>query len=616
MPDIDVKKAGYLCVTALAVCVVMLYACTLGYEYIWDDFSYAASFRNYEVLIGAMRALTEGIFTSEMYYRPLAMLSFVVSQEPSVQHGINVFLHALNTVLVFQCVRALMSEEVSSSRLGLLVAALGALAFAAHPLAVEPVAWVSGRFDTLMCSFVLGTCLVALGGELTLRRLALVFVLFFAAMCSKEAAIGLPIALPFLLLLQYRLAVEETGARETVRRQVLLLTVLVLAAALYVVIRVLVIHRLFAGEEVKVTFAGGGVLDKLNVAALAVRDFARLLVNPWSHSAPLHPFKYEVGSGVLPQTAAVVVCVLALLVLVAIKKPRLNFPLALLAGLAVSWPAWHLVGIPNAENIISDRYALAPLALLLAGLAAAVAVWLARRSDTVLGKRMAAYAGAVCVLWIGALAAHTSVTLPIWRSQMAFLTFNYQRFPGLAQTHKGWIRVLMAQERWEDANLALEDFLRRHPQQLSEFVITDAAAWMLIRAKAGYYDDALAWRAAVESDQGRMARVLPNEAATFYASVATVEGDAGHWELALNYSEKAMQLTKGNDNGISFSYAQALFMNGQPEKANEVFNRALAGSTKEMATWALEWRKGWRLPEAAAEGAGQGASAPASAPAP
>ena len=62
-------------------------------------------------------------------------------------------------------------------------------------------------------------------------------------------------------------------------------------------------------------------------------------------------------------------------------------------------------------------------------------------------------------------------------------------------------------------------------------------------------------------------------------------------------------------------YARALHMTGQPEKAEDVFNRALVGSTKEMAVWAVEWRKTWQQPvERAGQGAGAPAPAPASAP--
>ncbi|MBQ9577994.1 MAG: hypothetical protein IJR28_00520 [Ottowia sp.] len=379
----------------VALVTLLLYARTVGYEYVWDDLSYLRWNSQYKGLEGVIRSFTEPFYIYSSYYRPLAMLSFVVSGEPSVQHGINVLLHAVNVGLVLYAARALMPKDVAQSKAGLWAAALGALLFAVHPVAVESTVWVSGRFDTLMCTFVLGTCVAALGGELTRRRLTLVFVLFVCAMGSKESAIGLPVALPFLLLLKWRLAgMEMAQLKAQTGVLVRLLGALMLAVGLYIAVRLAVVHGLFADRA---TFAGGSVLDKLNVAALAVTAFVQLIVVPLSHSAPLHPFTYEAGSGVLPQTAVVVVCALALFALMWLKKPRLNFPLALLAALAMSWPVLHLIGIPNGDNIIADRYALAPLALLLAGLAglAAVAgVW-AARGGTGTGSVRAAHC-AVC----------------------------------------------------------------------------------------------------------------------------------------------------------------------------------------------------------------------------
>ena len=583
----------------LAVCAAALYARTLSYYFVWDDLMYLEGFGQYQGLAGVVRAVAEPFFLYPSYYRPLVMLSFVVSAEPAVQHGINVLLHALNTVLVFWCARALMPREAAASRSGLAAAALGALAFAVHPVAVEPVAWVSGRFDTLMCIFVLGTCLVALGGKLTRRRLALVLVLFFAAMCSKEAAIGLPVALPLLLLLKWRLTGEEVGLREMVRRLVPLLAMLALGAALYVVMRLAVVQRLFAGEESGVTFAGGGVLDKLNVASLAVAAFAKLLVNPWSNSAPLHPFKYEAGSGLEVNTLIVFGGVVALLVMAAVKRPRLSFPLALLAALAMSWPVLHIIGIPQANggNIISDRYALAPLALLLVALAAVAATWLAQRVSVMgAGERRAlVYAGVLGLLWAGALAAHTNVTIPMWRNEYVLWAFAHRQVPDSILAHKSYIKTLMMQELWGEANSQFKQFFQEHPESLSRLGVADITNWMVVRAKTGDYQGAIELFELSDNMLGNSGHVTDENVRSvgiLYRSRGIIESDIGNWQQALHWHEKSVQVSP-TDVRSAFRYAQALFVTGQPEKADDVFKRALAGSTKDLAAWAEEWRKGW-----------------------
>lgn len=603
---------------ALAACAAALYARTLAYDYVWDDLMYLGGFSHYQGLEGVVRAVTEPFFLYPDYYRPLVMLSFAVSKEPAVQHGMNIALHALNTVLVFLCACALIPRAVHGKAASFGAPALGALVFAAHPVAVETVAWVSGRFDTLMCAFVLGTCLVVLGGRLTRGRLALVFVLFTLAMGSKETAIGLPVALPFLLALKYRLVGEETGEKKDMLQQLAgLLGGLALAAMLYIAIRMAVIPSLFSWDA-RATVRNGSLLDKINIASMAVAEFVKLLVNPWSHSAPMHLFQYERGSGVLPQAAIVMVCVPSLLAAAFLKKPRLNFSLALLAALGMSWPALHLVGFPDAGNIITDRYALTPLAVLLVALAAIAGTWLARRTPAMGegGKRALVYAGVLGLLWAGALAAHTNITIPMWRNEYVFWPFAYRHAPSHKEVYANYIRMLMVQERWEDAYTEVEKFWEKRPDVLARPTVEDITNWMVIRAKLGDYNGALEWfeRFGQRFDEnimktGEERRTL----GIFYRARGIIDSEAGYWGQALHWHEKSLQVSP-TDVRSAFRYAEALFMNGQPEKAEEVFNRALTSSTKDVATWALEWRKTWRLPEAAAGGAGQGASAPAPAP--
>ena len=606
----------------LAAIVLALYARTVEYGYVWDDRAYLSEYHSYFGVQGVVRALTEPFFV-RAYYRPLAALSFTLSREPYVQHAVNVALHVVNAILTFLCARALMPRAAADSVIGAICACAGAMVFAVHPLTVEPVVWVSGRFDMLMCSFVLGTCLVAFGGEQSRKRLVLMFVLFFAAMCSKEAAIGLPVALPVLLLLKLRLAGEQVNLSGIRRQMVPLLSVMLLAVVLYVAVRLAVVQRVFAGEDTGTTFAASGsLLDKLNIAALAVAAFARLIVNPWSHSAPMYPFKYEAGSGVLSQTVMVLAVVLALLVFATLKKQRLNFPLALLAALAMSWPTLHLIGILSGDNIISDRYALAPLALLAAALSAVAGAWQRKRVGAIGngGKHILACALIFVFTLAGALAAHSSATIPLWRNDHVLWHFTHERVPASRVAHENYISVLMEQERWQEAGAELKKFLLQYPDARQNMKIGDACDWMLIRAHTGDYDGALELFVQIERSLAGYAQKMDDTNSAFsdlYRNRGIIEGHMGNWEAAAHYFGKHIEIAP-DDAGTrgAFLYAQALFMTGQHEKSEEIFNLALAGSTKDMAAWALEWRKTWRLPEVAAEGAAeQGAGAAASAPA-
>ena len=589
------RSSSHLAAVLVPFAALLLYVRTAGYEYVWDDLTFLAGFQQYQGLQGAIRSFAEPFYLYAHYYRPLATFSFVLSNEPSVQHGINVALHAFNTALVFYLARALMPQEVAKSRAGLVAAALGALIFAVHPVGVESTAWVSGRFDTLMCCFTLGTCLVALSDGIPQgRRLLGVFLLFACAMGCKESAVGLPVALPFLLLLKWRLAGQDVQQVAKVHGITLmrLLAALTLALALYIAARLAVTHTLLSGATpLKFGGSGFGLLDKINIVAAAIVEMALLIVAPLSHSAPLHPFKYEAGSGVLAGTLVVAVSVLALLVLVLVKKSRLNFPLALLAALAMAWPVLHILGIPNRDNIISDRYALAPLALLLAALTAVAGAWIVRRVPELgaRGKRIPLYAGAACLLWAGVLAAYSSATIPLWRDEASFWQFMYKQVPSSVYAHNGYIRVLMEQERWDEARAEVDAFDKQHPAGVLE--IEDGMNWMVVLDKTGDREKALAMFQMLEADMERSG-VPARKRSELYGARAAMEADAGDWGLAARYYEQAVQLAPANTR-FSFQYARALYMAGQAERAKEMFERTLADVSPQVAERARKWRAGW-----------------------
>jgi protein O-mannosyl-transferase len=98
------------------------------------------------------------IFTNYDYvhrYLPLGWLSYSVDRAlfgggPLSYHAGNLVLHVLNTLLVFGLIRRLLARathtQLAEGNLRIEAAsALGALAWAVHPLRVEAVAWASSR---------------------------------------------------------------------------------------------------------------------------------------------------------------------------------------------------------------------------------------------------------------------------------------------------------------------------------------------------------------------------------------------------------------------------------------------------------------------------------------
>jgi tetratricopeptide (TPR) repeat protein len=113
---------------------------------------------------------------------------------PHAFHAANVALHAIAAVLVYALLRRLLP------RVAPVAAFLGAMAFALHPVQVEPVAWASGTKD-LLCGLFSVAALIEYvcfaQEESTLSRKRLHWLaglgLFILAMLAKPTAIVIPL---------------------------------------------------------------------------------------------------------------------------------------------------------------------------------------------------------------------------------------------------------------------------------------------------------------------------------------------------------------------------------------------------------------------------------------
>lgn len=191
----------------LLVCAVLaVYAPALRGDFIWDDDQYVADNPNLPSTSGLVRIWTDPR-TSPQYY-PLVFTSFWLEyrcwgSDPAGYHLTNVFLHAVNALLVWLLL----------SRLKIPGARIAALIFALHPVHVESVAWISERKNVLSGLFFLLSLLAALpafgfdsAGAMDSgkdRRIGgfdfLSLVAFVAALLSKTVTAVLPLMLIWIL---------------------------------------------------------------------------------------------------------------------------------------------------------------------------------------------------------------------------------------------------------------------------------------------------------------------------------------------------------------------------------------------------------------------------------
>ena len=203
LSSLSERPPSELCIAlALVAVVVAIYGQTLGYPFIaFDDPGYV--YDNAHVRAGLSWAGLRwaGTTFQQSNWHPLTWLSLMLDVRLYGLHAggfhlTNLLLHAANTLLLF--------AWLHRATRALWPAAACAFFFAAHPLHVESVAWVTERKDVLSTFFFLLTLLAygryVRGGPGRGRCYALALALYALGLGAKPMLVTLP---ALLLLLDY-----------------------------------------------------------------------------------------------------------------------------------------------------------------------------------------------------------------------------------------------------------------------------------------------------------------------------------------------------------------------------------------------------------------------------
>jgi hypothetical protein len=171
---------------ALLVLALAAHGRSVTNGFIWDDDYYVTHNGCLHTLAG-LQAIWADPSATPQYY-PLVHTTYWLEYhlwglDPAGYHAVNVLLHVGSTLLLYQVFR----------RLGLATAGLAAALFAAHPLGVESVGWITERKNTLSLCFALLATLAWLEYRFAgdprelLRRVTAIAVL--APQCVRQTGV-------------------------------------------------------------------------------------------------------------------------------------------------------------------------------------------------------------------------------------------------------------------------------------------------------------------------------------------------------------------------------------------------------------------------------------------
>ncbi len=425
-----------------ALVVLLIYLPAVRYDFVWDDTIFLRDLPVYRDPGMWWSALFRPFVLSPNYFRPLALLTFVIELRlvgihPTLFHLTNLLLHAFNTGLLTLLALRLLRRDVSSPGMQAptptfqLVASLGAgLLYGLHPALVEGVAFVSSRFDLLMTTFLLLAFLVDAGARRRGVRAALVGGTFLLAALAKEMALAFALALPFWhLACQEQPPVRPSDWWKRVRERgdLLVYGSVLVAGLIYLLIRYLSLGHLLIAEVGK-SIPPGEPLQHLALFVKSVGSYLLVVLWPFATLTPIHFSELPVtrSDPMLWVSFVLVGLFTAGLVWLLRRAPRAGW--LALGGLVALLPVANLRPLElGGGAFVAERYLLFPL--LLFALAILFLWQPLYRGDfpTLRNWRVALLA--LPLLWLVASLATIQLVLPHWRDDMSLWTWTAIRAP-------------------------------------------------------------------------------------------------------------------------------------------------------------------------------------------
>lgn len=443
------RKTEWLVVAFIAVAVFAVFLPALDNGFVYDDSANLVDNFNFRGLTPSHLRWMFSAFHMG-HYQPLAWLTFAVDHwfwgmNPRGYHLANVALHALNAVLVYFLIGALLRRTSGVVRLDQpigcrLCCAVGALFFAVHPLRVESVAWVTERRDVLSACFYLATVLTYVGMRESPRRVvrwtlySTCFVFFGLSLLSKAWGITLPVV--FFVLDVYPLRrIEWRGGWIRSCGKLLAEKVPFFLLALLFAVLAFLAQKQYAMGMVR----DHGVIERIVQAGYGLCFYVWKTILPVNLS-PLYwlPGSFDAGKA---KYAASLFAALGITVWLAVFGRRRRWALS-------AWVCYLIIISPvlgfaqSGPQIAADRYtylACLPFAVLLGG--GLTRIWDARcRGMASLGAWVSAAAASGVILI--ALSALTLRQTRVWHDDGALWEHAVRCDPenAVARNNRGAIR--------------------------------------------------------------------------------------------------------------------------------------------------------------------------------
>lgn len=455
-------SSGIKASIGISIVAFIVYLPTVQYQFVWDDYvNFSRPY--YRDIAFIIPAITQALHHTVDYYRPLPLASFIIEStlfgfDAAHMHLVSITLHAMNTFLVAFCALRLVAYQGIESyhwRWALLAGSLYGL----HPALIEPVAFISSRFDLMLTLFLL----LALAADLsissrTIRGVVVGVSFLFAALC-KEMAIGLVFVLPIIHYLKQQ---NQKNWMEdwvnVLRANIGTYVSLLFFGILYLILRYQALGYLLAPTPIG-EIKTGTALQHLLLVGRTLSEYILIIIYPFNNLGPLHYLSMPVDSSTVSLWLHSIFAFCVLFVILIYALMRKSAALLLFSVFMTLLPVLNIRPLPRPGGMFAaESYLSFPLALV--ALAATLFIASSLEKSREIKSQHSKLVAIILFIWLGLSIITIKSTLPLWKNEIALWGYVSHRIPEAAMGHANladaYLKLGQFSIALKSANRALE----------------------------------------------------------------------------------------------------------------------------------------------------------------
>jgi hypothetical protein len=448
---------GIYCIAGLVLlAIAIVYWPVIHFDFVWDDWR---SFHDTPWLTegGNWKHYIFRDFNSwTIYFRPV-VLAFLTLQvhlfdsTPGPMHAISLGLHITDTLLVGllarRCSRNVMSKTAQQAG----AVAISMLLYGFHPILTEPVTWIGCQFDLIATMFMLLGLLTNAHIHKRLLRAAVVGMIFFLAINSKESAISFPLLVVIFDLALLSKKVGDSALSSI--RQIIRENWTTYAAIAAAFLSYLLFRRWGLGDWsislVKDAPHVSPVARLQEVCAVYVH-YWRTLFWPMPGIGPIHPidprqFASVSTFSILTDILAVGIFVRGLYLAIKHASPIGYIVLAVTAALI---PVLHFTSSSFDLSLYHERYAMTALSMMCAMLPLLLVY---APQTTEIPKLCYSILTSALFFWLVFAVIDIRFVLPNWANDMTLWRWAYVMYPHTSQSKENLLDAYIRYKDYADA---------------------------------------------------------------------------------------------------------------------------------------------------------------------